>query len=158
MKKRPARKARQDARRLTVLLDALKTRDAGRVRDVLDTGKAHLEDTDILGHTALHHVAWQCDEGLVTLLADLGADVNARDANDRTPLHAAAGTCGGAELTLAQDLTVLTLVRLGANPWAMDRSGLTPYGMMSGSLSRQVDRTARQVNPSTMRPAHTREM
>ena len=44
-----------------------------------------------IGHTAMHWAATQGDRGLMRWLLSKGADVDARNTSEATPLHSAAG-------------------------------------------------------------------
>lgn len=67
--------------------------------------------------TLLHRIAWIADAALVDFALDLGADIEARDAEGRTPLLVAADG-GNAD-------TFIRLAERGADPRARDHAGHT---------------------------------
>ncbi|MCE9553204.1 MAG: ankyrin repeat domain-containing protein [Planctomycetes bacterium] len=79
-----------------------------------------------LNTTLIHAASYDGEADIAELLIQLGADVNARETNGRTPLHHAAYN---------GHLDVIdVLVRNGADLVAKDNSGMTP--LMWGKISR----------------------
>ena len=72
---------------------------------------------DSLGRTLLRYYAARGDMETVRLLLKYGADVNARDSRDRSPLHYAVET---------DDKVVVELIKAGADVNARDGDGRTP--------------------------------
>ncbi|XP_064910752.1 protein phosphatase 1 regulatory subunit 16A isoform X2 [Columba livia] len=102
------------------LLEAAARRDAEEVRQFLASGVSpDLCNED--GLTALHQCCIDDFGDVVTTLLDAGADVNARDSELWTPLHAAA-TCG--HLRLVQQL-----IQCGADLLAVNSDGNMPYDL-----------------------------
>jgi ankyrin repeat protein len=88
------------------------------VEEVVRQSRQHMNDTDILGRTALHWAACQSDANLVERILYCGADPDIQDRDGKTPLHLAAGL-GNAEV-------VASLVAAGANLELRDCIGYTP--------------------------------
>lgn len=57
-----------------------------RVKEILDQEPALLSVRDTLGDTPLHVAVWNARVDIVAFLLDRKADLNARDADGRTPL------------------------------------------------------------------------
>lgn len=73
------------------LIDAVKSRDEKRVKDLID-GKTSLSETDIAGNGALHIIAKEGHykfppTGIPKLLIDSGIDVNMKNGNGATALE-----------------------------------------------------------------------
>uniref|UniRef100_A0A8D2PT04 Protein phosphatase 1 regulatory subunit 16A n=1 Tax=Zosterops lateralis melanops TaxID=1220523 RepID=A0A8D2PT04_ZOSLA len=124
-RKRRRRKSGGHGKRVTFpdsvrLLEAAARHDVEEVRQFLESGiSPDLCNED--GLTALHQCCIDDSVPLVRLLLDCGADVNARDTELWTPLHAAA-TCG--HLGLAQ-----LLIQRGAELLAVNSDGNMPYDL-----------------------------
>ena len=110
-----------------------------------------VDGQDDNGYTALH---WNADMGcapgdretIVTILLDHGAEVEARDAQGRTPLFVAASS-GSAQIVRA-------LVLAGANVNARSNSGATPLMLAasSGSLDAVTFRLAGGADANAFTP------
>ena len=120
----------------------------GAAKALLEKGAADVETKDSLGRTALHIAADQGFDGLVTLLVESKADVNARDSEQNTPLvlarshrevdillankadHSIRNSKGRTLLhdvcSWGQERTVRSLLLAKADTEARDGSGQTP--------------------------------
>lgn len=101
-----------------MLMEAAARNDIEEVRRLLGLGvspDSHNED----GLTALHQCCIDDSEEMMTVLVEHGANVNAADSEQWTPLHAAA-TCGHLHL-------VKFLIENGANLLAVNGDGNMPY-------------------------------
>jgi hypothetical protein len=80
------------------------------------------------GDTALHVAAAAYRHGIVGKLIGIGADVRARNRRGAEPLHYAADGGPGAPSSnpQAQAATITALIAAGADPDAIDNSGVTP--------------------------------
>jgi hypothetical protein len=80
------------------------------------------------GDTALHAAAAAYREGIARRLITLGADVHARNRRGAQPLHYAADGVPGAPSWNpgAQAATIACLIEAGADPNAVDMSGVAP--------------------------------
>ncbi|KAJ7945630.1 ADP-ribosylation factor GTPase-activating protein [Quillaja saponaria] len=78
------------------------------------------------GFTLLHLACLTADLGMVELLLQYGADMNASDSSDRTPLH----YCIIRGKTAAAKMLLLR----GANPHAADREGNTPLKLSESAF------------------------
>ncbi|NXX11326.1 PP16A phosphatase, partial [Podargus strigoides] len=108
------------------LLEAAARRDAEEVQQFLRSGLSpDLSNED--GLTALHQCCIDDFGDVVTVLLDAGADVNARDGELWTPLHAAA-TCG--HLCLVQ-----LLIQRGADLLAVNSDGNMPYDLCEDEVT-----------------------
>ena len=106
------------ARRGHDLVQGIKGGDGAAVDQILKDGGANLLIGDADGCTALHCAAELSDVQLVDRLLGAGAEVNALDNFDRTPLHAAAlSGCGE---------TCERLMTAGGDPSLCDLEGSTP--------------------------------
>ncbi|XP_017695385.1 PREDICTED: protein phosphatase 1 regulatory subunit 16A, partial [Lepidothrix coronata] len=102
------------------LLEAAARHDAEEVRQFLESGiSPDLCNED--GLTALHQCCIDDSVPVVSVLLDAGADVNSRDTELWTPLHAAA-TCGHLRL-------VQLLIQRGADLLAVNSDGNMPYDL-----------------------------
>lgn len=132
-----------------------------QVRSLVESGKAKLEEIDSLNRTALHWAAIT-NAGMIPLLLQNGADIEARDGSGMTPLHHAvsAGNTAAVEKLLeakadikatdrAQNTVlhfacraetpkpeiIFLLLKNGADVNAMDSSGTTPFMIVNSSGS-----------------------
>ncbi|KAM4687551.1 protein phosphatase 1 regulatory subunit 16A [Discoglossus pictus] len=130
-KGRPKQQGSKDQRRVifpqdVTLLEAAARNDVDEVRQLLQDGfSPNLYNED--GLTALHQCCIDDYEGVVQLLLDAGADVNACDSELWTPLHAAA-TCGHLHL-------VELLIKQGANLLAVNSDGNMPYDLCEDDVT-----------------------
>ncbi|NWT07309.1 PP16A phosphatase, partial [Mionectes macconnelli] len=124
-RKRRRRKSSSPGKRVTFpasvrLLEAAARHDAEEVRQFLESGiSPDLCNED--GLTALHQCCIDDSGPVVSVLLDAGADVNSRDTELWTPLHAAA-TCGHLRL-------VQLLIQRGADLLAVNSDGNMPYDL-----------------------------
>ena len=73
------------------LHDAVKNGDEKKMRELLDSGKAHVNDKDDLGRTPLHWASMNKEDLLFSaLLMGYGANSRLRDNNGSLPSHLAA--------------------------------------------------------------------
>jgi len=103
------------------MIRAAKKGDAATIRSLVEADPALIAARDTDSSTPLHCAAWKGHAEVVTLLLDLGADVNARNQNDHwgdTPLHAAAH---GNQRAVAE-----ALLTRGADIHARNPNGRTP--------------------------------
>ncbi|XP_074745425.1 protein phosphatase 1 regulatory subunit 16A [Strix uralensis] len=137
-RKRRRRKSNSQGKRVTFpasiqLLEAAARHDAEEVRQFLQSGVSpDLCNED--GLTALHQCCIDDYGDVVTVLLEAGADVNARDSELWTPLHAAA-TCGHLRL-------VQLLVRRGADLLAVNSDGNMPYDLCEDEVTLDCIETA----------------
>ena len=110
------------------LLNAALAGNPDEVRRLLAAGAAP-DSANEEGQTALHLAARGGHLKTVGLLIGAGADVNARDANDWTPLFKAAYNH---ELDIGYPLVVKALVDAGADVNARIFFGLTPLMLAAG--------------------------
>ncbi|XP_064467056.1 protein phosphatase 1 regulatory subunit 16A-like [Ornithodoros turicata] len=101
-----------------MLLEAAARNDVDEVRRLLMLGVSP-DSTNEDGLTALHQCCIDDSEEMMKLLIDYGANVNAKDSEQWTPLHAAA-TCGHIHL-------VRYLISKGADLLAVNADGNMPY-------------------------------
>lgn len=89
---------------------------------------------DEVGHyiysrdTALHIAAMTYCVGALAILCDHGADISARNRRGAQPLHYACDGAPSAHIwnPARQEKTVSRLIELGADPNALDKSGVAP--------------------------------
>lgn len=101
-----------------MLLEAAARNDVEEVRRLLMLGVSP-DSTNEDGLTALHQCCIDDSEAMMKLLLEFGANVNAKDSEQWTPLHAAA-TCGHLHL-------VRYLISKGADLLAVNADGNMPY-------------------------------
>lgn len=103
---------------LVDFFDAARTNNIDKVRQMLDYGvDINVIDVDRRA-TALHLACASGARNVIELLVTRGADLNAQDGNERTPLH---------NLVMNQfDAIALYLVAKGANIHIKDRRGHSP--------------------------------
>lgn len=101
-----------------MLLEAAARNDIDEVRRLLSLNVTP-DSTNEDGLTALHQCCIDDSEEMMKVLVEFGADVNAADSEQWTPLHAAA-TCGHLHL-------VKFLIDNGANLLAVNGDGNMPY-------------------------------
>lgn len=102
---------------------------------------AKLDFKDKNGNTALHHAAKKGDPNLIALFVERGANVNAVNAQGRTPLF---------EALLSNPVAVNLLIHLGADIDARDARGETVlhYGTYYASLHDEMEMLLRHgANP-----------
>ncbi|MBT8417309.1 MAG: ankyrin repeat domain-containing protein [Silicimonas sp.] len=103
-------------------MNAVVDGDDARVRRLLDDG-AEPDDVDKAGWCALHFAAQECSEKMVKMLVKAGANLELREKYGNTPLwRAVSNYRGGAEV-------ISTLLEVGANPDAENKSGVSPREM-----------------------------
>ncbi|NXF94284.1 PP16A phosphatase, partial [Eubucco bourcierii] len=130
-KRKRKRKSDASTKRVTFpasvqLLEAAARHDAEEVRHFLASGvNPDLCNED--GLTALHQCCIDDAGAVVPVLLDAGADVNARDSELWTPLHAAA-TCGHLRL-------VQLLIQRGADLLATNSDGNMPYDLCEDEVT-----------------------
>ncbi|XP_054241393.1 protein phosphatase 1 regulatory subunit 16A [Indicator indicator] len=130
-RKKRRRKSDGNTKRVTFpasvqLLEAAARHDAEEVRHFLASGiSPDLCNED--GLTALHQCCIDDAGAVVPVLLDAGADVNARDSELWTPLHAAA-TCGHLRL-------VQLLIQRGADLLATNSDGNMPYDLCEDEVT-----------------------
>ncbi|NXI40844.1 PP16A phosphatase, partial [Galbula dea] len=130
-KKRRRKSSDGQAKRVTFpasvrLLEAAARHDAEEVHQFLLSGiSPDLSNED--GLTALHQCCIDDSSAVVLVLLEAGADVNARDSELWTPLHAAA-TCGHLHL-------VQLLIQCGADLLALNSDGNMPYDLCEDEVT-----------------------
>ena len=90
------------------------------VKRLLSLGKASAKDTTIFGTTLLHSASRLGDMGLVRLLIQEGADVNAQDEDGESPLHGAMAKSDNYDVAR-------TLIENGAELSSRAIDGKTPF-------------------------------
>ncbi|RWS24883.1 protein phosphatase 1 regulatory subunit 16A-like protein [Leptotrombidium deliense] len=109
-----------------MLLEAAARNDVEEVRRLLMLGVSP-DSTNEDGLTALHQCCIDDSEEMMKLLIEFGANVNAKDSEQWTPLHAAA-TCGHLHL-------VKFLIIKGADLLAVNADGNMPYDICEDELT-----------------------
>eukprot|EP00158_Paraphelidium_tribonemae_P004364 Partr_v1_DN26715_c0_g1_i2_m8971 putative SH3 and multiple ankyrin repeat domains len=92
-----------------------------------------LEQQDSRGKSILHHACQSANYWIIQLLVDYGSNVNCKDANGDSPLHAiCARPLGGGN---AKDVASI-LLAYGADRESKNNAGQTPYqtALMSGNV------------------------
>jgi Ankyrin repeats (3 copies)/Ankyrin repeat len=112
------------------------------------------------GDTALHVAAATHDRGLAESLVVQGAAVRAHNRRGAEPLHYAADGGPGADANAQRDL-ISFLIDAGADPNALDKSGVAPLhravrDRCSGGVSALIDKGANPLlmNKSGSTPLH----
>jgi len=112
------------------------------------------------GDTALHVAAAAHDRGLAELLVVQGAAVRAHNRRGAEPLHYAADGGPGADSNAQREL-ISYLIDAGADPDAVDKSGVAPLhravrDRCSGGVSALIDKGANPLlmNKSGSTPLH----
>jgi ankyrin repeat protein len=108
--------------KLKVLISAVRAQDTQSVEKILKSDPALLKLTDQGGSTALHHAAGFGTVAIMKMLIDHGADVNAKNDRNSTPLHWA----------VADEAKTRLLLDSGANINARQADGRTPLYNMIG--------------------------
>ena len=103
------------------IIKAAKAGNVAKLKELLASDASLINARDKDGSTPLHCATWKGQQGVVALLLETGADVNAHNSNDHwgtTPLHAAAHANQAAIAQL--------LIDHGADVNAQDMTGQTP--------------------------------
>ena len=112
-------KRREDLLARTRKLDG----DMGMLEEALGDAGMNLNLADEEGNTALHHAVKEYKtSGMASTLIKLGADVNARDSDENTPLHTATRR-GDFDL-------VQLLLNAGADANALNKNDESPFHMV----------------------------
>lgn len=93
---------------------------------VLVEGGVPIDARDESGDTPLHSVLCCFGGNPARQLLRLGADVHARNHLDQTPLHTATRIIIEENVPAIADLCRV-LIEAGADPWATDQEGRTPF-------------------------------
>ena len=112
-------KRREDLLARTRKLDG----DMGMLEEALGDAGMNLNLADEEGNTALHHAVKEYKtSGMASTLIKLGADVNARDSDENTPLHTA---------TRRGDIDLVQLLlNAGADANALNKNDESPFHMV----------------------------
>jgi uncharacterized protein len=94
--------------------------ELSEARKALDADPSLISRPDSIGNQPLHTACWQKQIQLVGALINLGADVNARGAYGRTPLHWAVHEGDALSVPLVE-----ALLERGADPSTKDDNGFT---------------------------------
>ena len=97
-------------------------------------GAASAQDRDF---ATLHEAAGRGERATVLRLLDRGADINARDDRDRTPLHRATRSCFEVGERICRGIVAALLDR-GADVDARDAAGRTPLHLAAGGYDSGV--------------------
>jgi len=126
------------------IIKAAKSGDSAKVKILLATDANLINARDKDGSTPLHCATWKGHEGVVALLLEAGANVNAQNRNEHwgtTPLHAAAHANHAAIASL--------LIEHGADPNAKDLSGQRPIHHTTFHKAKAVAALLQQNEAST---------
>lgn len=117
--------------------DAARTNNIDKVRSMLDYGvDINVTDVDRRA-TALHLACASGARNVIELLVTRGADLNAQDGNERTPLH---------NLVMNQfDTLALYLVSKGADIHIKDRRGHSVLDIAAASTQAELKRAAGEI-------------
>ena len=119
------------------LFDAARKNNLNKVREMLDYG-VDINSVDVDRRaTALHLACAAGAKNVIELLVLRGADLNAQDGNERTPLH---------NLVMNKfDSIAMYLVSKGANMHIKDRRGFSPYDIALPSIQIELKAAAGEV-------------
>jgi FOG: Ankyrin repeat len=113
----------RDEQDRSVLMRAAEAGNLLFVAHLLDMGAdTSLIDPD--GHTALHLAAIDGDDGVIEMLISAGAEVDALDSQNRTPLWYACAN------NYPDSAAVEVLLRAGADTRLRDQAGVSPGDML----------------------------
>ena len=131
-------------RQLDELLDQAPSLPAGEFRDAVEGGVEKARQQARLDGLSsrlalclvelLHLAAARHDPAAITALIEAGADPDARDKDDQTPLHRAV-------MSNCDPATAACLIKFGADPDARDRNDWTPLHRSAG-WNRNTETTA----------------
>jgi hypothetical protein len=125
----------------TEIFEAARTNDVKKVRELLDAGvDVNLTDID-RGATALHLACSTGAKQVVELLVTRGADLNVRDAAERTPLHNLVSN--------RFDVLAMWLVSHGASLYVKDRRGFGPIDYALPHVQRELKIAAGELKPES---------
>ena len=102
--------------KLRELISAVRGQDITRVRKMMAANPDLAKSSDGHGATALHHAAAYGTVDIVKLLLDQGADINARNSRDATPLHWAIGNTPNVKLLLEKGAEINAQTEDGRTP------------------------------------------
>jgi hypothetical protein len=121
------------------------------------------------GTTALHLAAWGGNNDLAKTLLEAGAQIDARDADGRTPLHLMLADAKGWDADWAGSLRaenerlVGALLRAGADPTIADKDGVTAaqmmekYGVSSSEVKQPLQQAAVSQGAPESRPVEVEQ-
>ena len=117
--------------------DAARKNNLNKVREMLDYG-VDINSVDVDRRaTALHLACAAGAKNVIELLVLRGADLNAQDGNERTPLH---------NLVMNKfDAIALFLVAKGADIHIKDRRGFSPYDIALPSTQAELKVAAGEI-------------
>ncbi|KAJ2974766.1 hypothetical protein NQ176_g5881 [Zarea fungicola] len=134
--------ARNDAAPLVV---AAQTGDHDAVRTLLATGSANMEDSGLEGETALHMAAALGYLGIVQSLLGAGANVDALDKEQSTPLTHCIRFCPSPQACQV----ALALLAAGANPIHMITIDLAKFSPLWFAIIENKEELVRVLEPLT---------